>query len=48
MGQVRHFVQMDTGGLAQVDFLRSNELLGTKVKPLIDAELGPVPAIVPA
>ncbi|MFD1883103.1 LLM class flavin-dependent oxidoreductase [Paracoccus pacificus] len=35
----RHFFQMDLGQLAQKDFLRSIELLGTKVKPLVDAAL---------
>ncbi|TRW99152.1 LLM class flavin-dependent oxidoreductase [Paracoccus sp. M683] len=35
----RHFFQMDLGQLPQKDFLRSIELLGTKVKPLVDAAL---------
>ena len=35
----RHFFQMDMGQLPQKDFLRSIELLGTKVKPLVDAAL---------
>jgi len=39
MGHSRHFFQMDLGQLAQKDFLRSIELLGTKVKPLVDAAL---------
>lgn len=40
MGHMRQFFQMDMGHLPQKDFLRSIELLGTKVKPLVDAELG--------
>lgn len=43
MGHMRHFFQMDIGGLPQRDFLRSIELLGTAVKPLVDAELGAEP-----
>jgi len=39
LGHMRHFFQMDFGSLPQRDFLRSIELLGTKVKPLVDAEL---------
>ncbi len=39
MGHSRHFFQMDLGQLAQKDFLKSIELLGTKVKPLVDAAL---------
>lgn len=39
MGHMRQFLQMDVGHLPQKDFLRSIELLGTKVKPLVDAEL---------
>ena len=39
LGHDRHFFQMDLGQLAQKDFLRSIELLGTKVKPLVDAAL---------
>ncbi|WP_299840862.1 LLM class flavin-dependent oxidoreductase [uncultured Paracoccus sp.] len=39
MGHDRHFFQMDLGQLAQKDFLSSIELLGTKVKPLVDAAL---------
>ena len=35
----RHFFQMDLGQLPQKDFLSSIELLGTKVKPLVDAAL---------
>lgn len=40
IGHMRQFFQMDFGHLPQKDFLRSIELLGTKVKPLVDAELG--------
>ncbi|MCS3427902.1 LLM class flavin-dependent oxidoreductase [Leucobacter aridicollis] len=47
MGHSRQFLQMDFLGLPQRDLLRSIELLGTKVKPLVDAELGPEPEVVP-
>lgn len=40
VGHMRQFFQMDLGQLPQKDFLRSIELLGTQVKPLVDAELG--------
>jgi alkanesulfonate monooxygenase SsuD/methylene tetrahydromethanopterin reductase-like flavin-dependent oxidoreductase (luciferase family) len=40
MGHMRHVLQTDVGQLPQRDFLRSIELLGTRVKPLVDAELG--------
>ncbi|MGE4429714.1 MAG: LLM class flavin-dependent oxidoreductase [Sphingobium sp.] len=40
MGHDRHFFQMDIGHLPQRDFLHAIELLGTRVKPLVDAELG--------
>lgn len=40
MGHMRHFLQMDIGQLPHREFLRSIELLGTKVKPLVDAALG--------
>ena len=43
LGHMRHFLQMDIGRLPQRDFLRSIELLGTVVKPLVDRELGPEP-----
>jgi hypothetical protein len=36
---MRQFFQMDIGHLPQKAFLHSIELLGTKVKPLVDAEL---------
>ncbi|TKW65896.1 MAG: LLM class flavin-dependent oxidoreductase [Paracoccus denitrificans] len=39
MGHDRHFFQMDLGQVPQKDFLRSIELLGMKVKPLVDAAL---------
>ena len=35
----RHFLQMDLGQLPQKEFLGAIELLGTKVKPLVDAAL---------
>jgi probable LLM family oxidoreductase len=41
-GHVRQYIHMDWGGLPQVDHLRAIELFGTKVKPLVDAELGQV------
>jgi len=40
LGHVRQIFQIDIGHLPQTDFLRSVELLGTEVKPLVDAELG--------
>ncbi|HTJ59387.1 MAG TPA: LLM class flavin-dependent oxidoreductase [Devosiaceae bacterium] len=40
LGHMRQFFQMDVGQLPQREFLRGIELLGTKVKPLVDAELG--------
>jgi probable LLM family oxidoreductase len=40
MGHMRHFIQTDVGQLPHREFLRSIELLGTEVKPLVDAELG--------
>jgi probable LLM family oxidoreductase len=40
MGHMRHFLQTDVGQLPHREFLRSIELLGTQVKPLVDAELG--------
>jgi len=39
LGHSRQFFQMDVGQMPQKAFLRSIELLGTKVKPLVDAEL---------
>lgn len=39
LGHMRQFFQMDIGQLPQKDYLRSIELLGTKVKPLVDAAL---------
>jgi hypothetical protein len=36
---MRQFFQMDVGHLPQKEFLHAIELLGTKVKPLVDAEL---------
>src|SRR5208283_2651755 len=39
LGHMRQFFQMDLGHLPQKEFLHAIELLGTKVKPLVDAEL---------
>lgn len=39
MGHDRHILEMDYGHVPQRDLLRSIELLGTQVKPLVDAEL---------
>lgn len=39
-GHVRQFIHMDWGGLPQSEHLRAIELFGTKVKPLVDAEIG--------
>ncbi|HET9111865.1 MAG TPA: LLM class flavin-dependent oxidoreductase [Ktedonobacterales bacterium] len=39
MGHVRQIFQMDLGHVPQKEFLRSIELLGTRVKPLVDAAL---------
>jgi alkanesulfonate monooxygenase SsuD/methylene tetrahydromethanopterin reductase-like flavin-dependent oxidoreductase (luciferase family) len=36
MGHMRHFLQMDTGGLPQEHFLESLTLLATEVKPRVD------------
>ncbi|WP_083506519.1 LLM class flavin-dependent oxidoreductase [Leucobacter sp. G161] len=47
MGHSRQFLQMDFLGLPQRDLLRSIELLGTQVKPLVEAELGAEPEVVP-
>lgn len=44
VGHMRHFFQMDVGHLPQREFLRSIELLGTRVKPIVDAELGSRPS----
>ena len=53
LGHVRQFFQMDFGGLPHRDFLHAVELLGTRVKPLVEAALsagsptttpGPTPA----
>lgn len=40
IGHMRQFFQIDVGQMPHREFLRSIELLGTKVKPLVDAELG--------
>lgn len=39
LGHMRHFFQMDFGDMPQQKLLRSIELLGTKVKPLVDEAL---------
>jgi alkanesulfonate monooxygenase SsuD/methylene tetrahydromethanopterin reductase-like flavin-dependent oxidoreductase (luciferase family) len=39
LGHVRHFLQMDIGGMRHADVLRSIELLGTEVAPRVHAEL---------
>lgn len=36
MGHVRHFLQMDIGGLPQDHFLESLTLLATEVKPRVE------------
>ena len=40
LGHDRHILQMDYSGVPQRESLRAIELLGTRVKPLVDAELG--------
>lgn len=40
IGHTRQFFQSDVGQMPHREFLRSIELLGTRVKPLVDAELG--------
>lgn len=40
IGHMRQFFQTDVGQMPHREFLRSIELLGSKVKPLVDAELG--------
>ncbi|MEE6274654.1 LLM class flavin-dependent oxidoreductase [Georgenia sp. MJ206] len=40
LGHDRHLLQMDYAGVPQRESLRAIELLGTQVKPLVDAELG--------
>lgn len=39
LGHMRQFFQMDLGQLPQKQFLHAIELLGTRVKPLVDAAL---------
>lgn len=39
-GHARQFIHMDVGGLSQRDFLHAIELYGTKVRPIVEAELG--------
>ena len=43
MGHMRQFFQMDIGQVPQKEFLHGIELLGTKVKPLVDKELAAAP-----
>lgn len=40
----RHILQMDLSAIPQRDILRAIELLGTRVKPILDAELGTQPS----
>lgn len=40
LGHSRNVLQMDFGRLPQSEYLRSIELLGTRVKPLVDEALG--------
>ena len=40
VGHTRQIFQIDVGGVPHADQLRAIELLGTQVKPLVDAELG--------
>src|SRR5690625_373967 len=40
LGHDRHILQMDYSGVPQRESLRAIELLGTRVKPLVEAELG--------
>jgi probable LLM family oxidoreductase len=45
VGHMRQFLQMDIGSLPHAVFLKGIELLGTRVKPLVDAELGRVGSV---
>jgi probable LLM family oxidoreductase len=45
VGHMRQFFQMDIGSVPHQAFLHAIELLGTRVKPLVDAELGVVQAV---
>lgn len=40
LGHSRQILQMDVGGMPQKTFLKSIELLGTKVLPLVRKSLG--------
>jgi probable LLM family oxidoreductase len=42
VGHMRQFFQMDIGSVPHQEFLHAIELLGTRVKPLVDAALGAV------
>src|SRR5690606_12172315 len=44
-GHVRQYIHMDIGGLPQKSLLHAIELLGTKVRPLVQAELGSDPVV---
>jgi alkanesulfonate monooxygenase SsuD/methylene tetrahydromethanopterin reductase-like flavin-dependent oxidoreductase (luciferase family) len=39
LGHMRHFLQMDIGGMPHAEVLKSIELLGTEVAPKVRAEL---------
>jgi alkanesulfonate monooxygenase SsuD/methylene tetrahydromethanopterin reductase-like flavin-dependent oxidoreductase (luciferase family) len=39
LGHMRHFLQMDIGGVPHAQVLKSIELLGTEVAPRVRAEL---------
>jgi probable LLM family oxidoreductase len=47
MGHDRQILEMDYGHVPQKELLHSIELLGTRVKPLVDAELGTTTAHIP-
>ena len=40
LGHMRHFFQMDIGGMPHSEVLASIELLGTEVAPRVRAEIG--------
>ncbi|MFB9074508.1 LLM class flavin-dependent oxidoreductase [Citricoccus parietis] len=48
MGHDRQILEMDYGHVPHRDLLHSIELLGTRVKPLVDAELGTAMASTPS
>lgn len=47
MGHDRHLFQMDLGTLPQADLLHSIELLGTRVKPMVDERLAELDGAAP-